>query len=246
MSFKTFCFLLLLLALGIWGYFRYEASQNGNTYFNVSQRYSLGKSEFWRTVLNLNRVGDAKGQYLTDTEPTIIEVVTTKGLEINEEGLLRFAGEVQRITGRQASTINVDTISNDQVSDRDLPDLVKNFRRHKQFGQPEIFVVYASDFEGSENGPSKPFYDFGILVSDQKLKDLTSQYAQSVRDYLPAVMLNSFGKQIGLSDTKDINCIMQPGILDPKPTLAFYGTILPYTYCDAEIQQAKNIAENLK
>ncbi len=238
--------MVFLLVFGVWGYLRYEASGDPSTYFNQTRRYTLGKSEFWRSVLNLNRPGDAKGQFLTDKDTIIIEVVTTKGLEINEEGLNKFAGEVQRITGQKTTIVNVDTIDASSVQDRNLTDIVKSFRRHKTFGQPSIFVIYTGDFEGSEDSPSKPFFEYGILVSDKKLKELTASYNQALREYLAAIMLNSFGTQIGLSETKSPICIMQDTVLRPTRAISFYGAQLPTTYCDAEIEQAANIKASLE
>jgi hypothetical protein len=246
MSYKSFFFVLLLILLGTFGYLCYQASQPPETYFNQTKRYSLGKSEFWRTVLNLNRPGDAKGHFLTGKDTILIEVVSAKGLDINEEGLRKFAVEVERITGHKTNIINVDLLKEPNVRNADLVDIVKSFRRHKTFGQPSIFVIYANDFEGSDNGPAKPFFEYGILLSDQKLKDLTSSYNQALRDYLTAVMLNSFGYQIGLLETKSPNCIMQDAVLKPTNAIYFYGTQLPSTYCDAEIEQAANIKASLE
>jgi hypothetical protein len=246
MSYKLFFFLVFLLIFGVWGYLRYEASGDPSTYFNQTRRYTLGKSEFWRTVLNLNRPGDAKGHFLTGSQTIIIEVVTTRGLEINEEGLIKFAAEVEKITGHKTTIVNVDTMPESSVRPMDLTGLVKEYRRHKTFGQPSILVVYANDFEGSEDSPSKPFFEYGILVSDKKLKELTASYNQSLRDYFPAIMLNSFGTQIGLSETKSPICIMQDTVLRPTRAISFYGAQLPTTYCDAEIEQAANIKASLE
>lgn len=246
MTYKLFFFLLLLLAVGIWGYLRYQASGDSGSYFNQTTRYSLGKSEFWRGLLNLHKVGDARGDYLTTKNPIIIEVVSARGLDINDEGLRQFAAGVQQITGQKTSIINVDFFDPITVTDNDLPTLVKNFRRHKQFGQPNIFVVYANDFAGSDQGPAKAFDEFGILVSDNKLKDLTSQYSQALRQYLPGVMLYQFGLQLGLSQSDDGSCIMQPELQQPTRALLFSGKALPDSYCDAEIAQAAGIKAALQ
>jgi hypothetical protein len=246
MNFKAFIALILVLVLAVWGYVRYEAAQTGDTYFNQTTRYALGKSDFWRWVLNLNRVGDAKGQFLAGDEPIVIEVLMGKGLEINEEGLNKFVSEVERATGRKTDLINVDFADLNLVKDSDLPNLITSFRRHRIYGRPDLFIIYAKDFEGSQGVASKPFNAFGILVSDQKLKDLTSYYSQAVRDYLPAVLLNSFGQQLGLSQSHGYSCIMQDLVLHPNSALIFSGPALPTKYCDSEIEQAKQIGESLK
>lgn len=243
MSYKTFLFLLLLLAIGLLGYMRYQAAGNPNSYFNQTTRFKLAKSEFWRWALGMHLVGDARAEYLAGGEPIVIEAVNSKQLDIDNEGLQKFANQVSRITGRKTTVINVDTITNLTVSDADLPSLVANFRRHKSYGQPDIFIIYAEDFQGSDTaGPSKPFDSFGIVVSDKKLKDLTSQYSQAIREYLPATLLHSFGYQLGLPDSQDSNCIMQPEVQIPTSALIFYAKQLPDAYCDSEIDQAKRIA----
>jgi hypothetical protein len=246
MNFKAFFALILLIVAGVFGYIRYQASQTGNTYFNQNTRFVLGKSDFWRWAFNLTRVGDAKGQFLAGGQPIVIEVLTGRGLEINEEGLNKFVSEVERVTGRKTNLVNVDFTDLEQVKDSDLPDLVASFRRHRIYGRPDLFIIYAKDFEGSQNIASKPFNAFGIIVSDQKLKDLTSYYSQAMRDYLPAVLLNSFGQQLDLGESHSYDCIMQDLVLHPNSTLAFTGSALPTKYCDAEVAEATQTGESLK
>lgn len=241
MSFKTFFFLVILLGVGVWGYLRYQASGDMSNSFNQTKRYSLGKSSLFRWMLNLHSVGDARGQYLADGEPIVIEVLTSRGVEINEEGLRQFSAEVGRITGRKTTIVNVDTIEQTNVRLAELPGLTRSNRRHKSFGQPNIFVIYAGDFENSDQSPARAFNEFGILVSDKKIKDLTSQYAQATREYLAGIMLHQFGYQIGLETSNNIECIMHPELLSPTRALLFSGKILADSYCDTELDQAQTI-----
>jgi hypothetical protein len=247
MTFKTFLVLLVLLAVGVVGYLRFQAQGDPGSYFNQGRRYSLGKSPLWRSLLGTHKVGDARGQYLADGEPIVVEVLASRGLEVNEEGLRQFASEVTRITGRKTSLVNVDVFDGSMVVDSQIPKLVESFRRHKQLGQPNIFVIYAGDFEGSEvTGPAKAFNEFGILVSNAKLKDLTSQYAQATRTYLAGVMLHQFGHQLGLSESTDKKCIMQQELEKPTRALVFAGSTLPDTYCDKELEQAATIRASVQ
>lgn len=245
MSYKIFLLLVVLAVASLLGYLRYQAQGSKDNYFNQTTRYNLGKNDFWRWSLGLHEVGDAKAQYLNG-DVIVVEVVTARGLEANEEALRKFSSEIEKITGKKTAIINVDTFDSKYVNNSQLEELTSKYRRHKRFNQPNLFVVYASDFEGSENGPAKAFSEFGILVSDKVLKDLTSEYGQALREYMASTMLYEFGSQIGLTEKRDANCIMQSDVKKPGRAILFYGTLLPSSYCNAEIEQADQIKANFK
>ncbi|MBL8029883.1 MAG: hypothetical protein JNN11_01410 [Candidatus Doudnabacteria bacterium] len=245
MSYKIFALLIILVIGSTFGYLRYEAMGPKGSYFNQTNRYSLGKSDFWRWSLGLDNVGDARGQYFS-TDSIVVEVLVARGFEANEEALRKFVLEVERITGKKTILVNVDTFDSKFVNASQLDELSSKYRRHKRYNQGSLFVIYAGDFEGSAEGPAKAFKDFGILVSDKVLKELTAEYRQALREYMAGAMLNQFGLQIGLTEHKNANCIMQSDVQKPGRAVLFNASVLPSAYCDSEIEQAGVIAGMFK
>ena len=247
MSFKIFLLCLLAILMAFWGYLRWQAGGDPNSYFNQATRYQLGKHGTFRWLLGLNLPGDSRGEYLTGSEPLIVELVQAKGLEIDEEGFRKFVSQVEKLTGRSVQVYNVDVFDNKgELAPQDLSEIVRGFRRHKQLSQPNLFIIYAQDFEHPAGHVADTYRDFGIVVSHKRLSDSVAQYRQAIREYLPAVLLHQFGLQLGLSVNNDAQCVMNQELDKPKPAFAFNGWQAPSQPCSRELDQLNGIKASLK
>lgn len=238
MSFKGFLFSLVLVLLALWAYLYFQTQGSPASRFNQTTRFSLGKREWVRKVLNLHNAGDARAEYFKGKGPIVIEVVNARSYSPGEAPIKKFSEQLEGITGQKTQIYNVDVIENGEIKISDMPGIVERFRRHKNLGQPNLFVVYAEDFNFFHS-PAAAFQEYGVLVSHKKLAELTKSNHATKDEYLTAFLMYHFGLQIGLTDSSASECVMRPEVLKPAAASSFSGSQMPTKYCREELEKAE-------
>lgn len=243
---KKFLLLVFIALCGAFIYLKVSALGDPNSYFNQTTRFTLGKYQIMRTVLGLHNDGDARAWYLQGTSQLDLEVVDTNAATIDQQGLDDFAAKVGQYTGRPVVVYHNDKIPGGTLTDTDLAGIVKGFRRHVLPGQPNLFVIYADDYQRADSEVGKTYREFGIVLSDKRLKEVTSQFSQSMPQYVESTLLHEFGHQLGLDHNDQSGCIMNPKVDKPDVTGEFTGSFTAISYCDFELQQLNAIKAGLK
>lgn len=241
---KTFL-ILFILACGTFIYLKLQVLGNENSKFNQTTRYKLGKHRWLRNVLGLHNDGDGRGWYIFGKEPLIIEVVLAKGAELNDEVLRNFAKKTENILGRKALIINTDFIENGWLSESQLGEEIKKHRHYQTSGQPNLFVIYADDFQRESGFVGQTYKEFGILLSDKRLREVVADYPHSLDDYIESTLLHEFGHQLGFDHNWQDGCIMNEKVDQPDPQGVFRGRYTPTEFCEFELNQLQKIKDSL-
>lgn len=241
MSFKTFLLGLFVLALGIFIYLKVQTAGDANTAWNQTTRYTLGKYPVMRSIFGLHNVGDARADYLSGKKGIIIEVVQPQGNPLEDAVIDQFAANVQKSTGKITKIYNVDTVDRKIESESDITDIVKGFHRHLDPGFVNLFIMYVDDFANSGNQVGKTYQEFGMILSDKNLQEITHDYPQSLREYQESTMLHEFGHQIGLDHNDQSGCIMNASVEQPSHSFSFGGIQSVTDFCPYELDQLKTL-----
>lgn len=213
------------------------------TEFNRTTRYELGKRGWLRTLLGLHKDGDAKLEYLFGQTPLVLEVVQTKTEPMPEDVLLNVKAKLEEYLERKIVIYNVDTIERGIVSDAMISKIVSQNRRHRILGQPNIFVIFAEDFYGSEVEVAKTVQEYGMIISASKLRTLTANYPPAYSQYVESTILHEIGHQLGLSHNQRPECIMNVTVESPIGALAFDQAVTPTRFCPHELDELKAIKQ---
>lgn len=215
---------------------RMQASGSPNSPFNRGARYSLGKYTPVRWLLGLHEPGDAKLSYLTGNSPLVVEVVSPELVPISQDAVNRFVREVKEVLGRPVELYTVDTIDRGTLSEADLERIVSERRRHVKPAQPNFFVVYAEHYAklAGSSAASLPIGEFGLIISDSRIHDLTTSYPQARDDYTLSQLLYGFGRQLGIPVTDSQRCAVSTAVSRPDSAVDFSGSNIAHRYCDEE------------
>ena len=246
MRFRTFFLLLVIAVCGAFIYLKVSSLGDENSRFNQVARYRLGKSSFARTILSLHKDGDARGWYLVGDTPIIVEVVSAKGAELNEEALQIFVKSVKEYTGRQVDVYNVDTIQNGSLSSIGLAEIDRSFRRHVKPKQPNLFIIYAEEFVSKTEEVGMTYREYGMVLSHNRLVSLTSRYPQALPQYIASTMLHEFGHQLGLDHVDNKQCVMHKDVENPASALSFSGIFTSTEFCSEEFEALNKIRASLQ
>ena len=247
MNFKTFLLLIIILVSGVFIYLKTQSLGPDTSTFNQTTRYDLAKYPWVRQLLSLHKDGDARGEILGKTTGSItIEVVQPPGEKLSDATINDFAKKVSDVTGKPTQVFNVDTIQNGALSDYDFSQIVDKFRRHVSPGQANIFVIYADDFTTTTLEVGRTYKEFGILISHNRLAELTKQFPSVIDQYQESTLLHEFGHQIGLDHNDQTDCIMNPDVEMPQSALSFSGPSSPTDFCQTELDQIAAIKANFQ
>src|SRR5947209_6886017 len=151
MSYKLFVFILLVILVALFAYFRLSAAGDPNSYFNQHTRFALGKYKILRWAFSLHNDGDARAEYLKGDNAIVIEVVEPDSIKIDPDALQTFTDKIKEYTGRETVVYQTDNIPAGTASEEDLNLFVSQHRRRANFGTTELLVIYTEDFNAPDN-----------------------------------------------------------------------------------------------
>lgn len=240
MSFKTFLFIILVILLGIFTYFKLQASGDLNSQFNQTTRFELARHPFLRTIFGLHNDGDARAEYLDDKGLIVLQWFEPNFGE-EQEGMVKKFGElVSGYTGRPVRLAFGNNITEQTVKLENLDALTVKSSAQKTSGASVFVVVFTNDYTPrQETELSTTYKESRIVLSLEAHKKFLQGNSLKLADYLFSSLLHEFGHQIGLQHNTDPNCIMnQNAGIDGKP-LEFYGASSPTDFCKTEKEQIK-------
>jgi predicted Zn-dependent protease len=245
LSFKTFILILIIVVSGLFIYLKMQSLGDEQSYFNQRTRFTLGKYGWVRTILGLQKDGDARAHYLLGDSVITVEVVDSGSVDIDERALESFQDKITQYTGRETVLYKTDTIKSGILTQADLQEIVQKNHRHRTPGSPNLFIVYADDFESNGDEVGRTYEDFGMVLSHGRLASLTSGSHSAFRQYVESTMLHEFGHQIGLGHNQDPNCVMNEVVESPKRAAGFTGIYTPTKFCQLELEQLEAIKNQL-
>ncbi len=241
MSFKSLFFIIIILLLGTFLYLKYEAAGDPDSGFNQTTRYDLGQHPFLRTIIGLHNTGDARGEYLGNPSPLVIEWLEPQTDNVDTTTIQSFADLVGKYTGRQTQVFFGGAVSTGTVQLQDLNNLV--FRSlQKPSGDSVLYLVFADDYQPRAQQEQFTTYEEStIVLSLNANQQFTQNYPQYSDNYLLAGMLRGFGKQIGLSADTDPSCVMDSTVGVNGQPFEAVGQSVPQDFCPAEQSQIQNL-----
>ena len=243
---KKIFLILIIAASGAFIYLKIQTLTDDSSAFNQTTRYELGKRGWVRTILGLHKDGDARLEYLQGTTPLIVEVVQSKSAALPDEALSNFVAKVSEYTGRNVIVYNVDTIDNAKVTMEKIPEIVENNRRHLVLGEPNLFIIFAEDFDGEDSEVARTVEEYGMILSSSKLRELTSAFSPAFPQYVESTLLHEFGHQIGLPHNERPECIMNSSVESPLGALSFSLPTTPTRFCPFELNQLQEIKKKFQ
>jgi predicted Zn-dependent protease len=245
MSFKAFCLCLIILALGIFIYLKVETLGSSTSSFNQTTRFQLGRHQIWRSLLNLHQPGDARATYLLGNTPIDIEVDQPDSDNLPDSVIQQFAAQVTAVTGRMTNVYDMDSLPSGTLTDADIAHAVQVDKRQYNLNDPIVFIIYADDFTTSTNEVGKTVEEFGMVISNYQLTQLTLGYPDALPQYQESTMLHEFGHQLGLDHNQQTGCIMNPDIENASAPAGFQDNYTPTAFCQYELNQIAQIKAGL-
>ncbi len=231
--------LIIILILGVFIYLKVQILGDVNSSFNKTYRYKLGSSQFMRSILGMHNYGDARDWYLKGNSSIVVEVVSAKNIDIDQKALDNFAEDIQKYIGRYATVFNYEEVPNGVLTDADIGKEIALHRKQTISGQPNLFIIYADDFEREGTEIAKTYNEYAMVLSNKRVKEVTSGYPGAETEYVESTLLHEFGHQLGLEHNEEFGCIMNESVEKP---VALWGQSIDYIktkFCDFELNQLK-------
>src|SRR5205823_6226603 len=115
--------------------------------------------------------------------------------------------------------------------------IAQEHRRRALPGQANLFIIYAQDFSRGGGEVGKTYKEFGMVLSDKRLRETTQNFTESFSQYAESTMLHELGHQLGLDHNDQQGCIMNPEVEAPKYAGEFTGYFTQVKFCDFELNQ---------
>ncbi len=245
MSFKAFCLCLLIIIFGIFIYLKVATLGSSTSSFNQTTRFQLGHYQILRSLLSLHQDGDARADYLLGNTPIDIEVDQPDSDNLPDSVVRQFAAQVTAVTGRPTNVYDMDSLPSGTLTDAVIAHAVQVDKRQYNFNDPIIFVIYADDFTSSSQEVGKTVEEFGMVLSNYQLTQLTLGYPDALPQYQESTMLHEFGHQLGLDHNSQTGCVMNPAIENASVPAGFTDNYTPTAFCQYELNQIAQIKAGL-
>jgi hypothetical protein len=247
MSFKTFVLLLIILACGAFIYVKVESLGSDQNSFNQHERYVLGKYPFLRTLLSLHKDGDARAEFLQGSSSIVIDVSIAPGTVLDPDVINNFAAQVSKYTGSKTKVYYVDGVVPDgMLGQNDLDKVMQRTKRNFEPGSSILAVAYTDDFTSSDQAVGKTYQEYGIVISNQRLRDVTNLSPQSLPELQQSTLVHEFGHQLGLDHNTEGGCVMNAAVESPEVISVFVPPTIPTDFCTFELDQLQQIKASLK
>lgn len=244
MSFKALVLIIFIALCGTFIYLKIQINGNENSKFNQTTRFSLGKYAWVRKILGLHNDGDARGWYLSPQSKLIVEVARAENVELNKKVLGEFVRLVEIYTGKKVVLFNKETFKSGKLTEADLKEIVLAHRRYEVSSGPNLFVIYAEDFEKSGTEVARTYQEYGMVLSDKRLKEVTQRLPIAFAQYVESTMLHEFGHQLGMGHNAESDCIMNQKVESPDENNGiFVGKFTQSDFCEFEKKQLLEIKQ---
>lgn len=234
---KKFLLLIIIVLCAAFVYLKLQIIGDPNSDFNQTTRFSLGGYQIMRSILGLHSYGDARNWYLGGNKGLVVEVVRAKGTSLDENTLNNFVKDVEKYTGKQVTLFNTEEIPAGVLTDQDLANISGGYRHHILDGYSNLFIIYSADFKRQGEEVGKTFREYGIVLSDLRLREVTAQYPASMPQYVESTLLHEFGHQLGLEHNDKSACVMNVEVERPMALGLFNGSYTQTEFCDYELKQ---------
>lgn len=238
MKFKTFLVVIGLAAAAFIFYYRAYPLATENS----AGRYKLGKFNLMRSILALNKEGDARSWYLNGKGPIVLILVQAANSSISDIALDSFISKMELATGRKVRLFTVDSARGDTLSESGIANIVSSKRGDFMPGQPDLMVIYAEDYKRTnEMEAARTYKEFVVVLSNVRLMQASSGGINALENYTESVLLHTLGHQLGLKHSDRKECVMNPEVETPGRTLEFSGNAIPRNFCEAELQKLQDL-----
>lgn len=239
---KIFFLLLFIALLGTFIFLKVQIMGDPNSDFNKTTRYNLGKYQLVRSALGMHSYGDARNWFLgSQNVGIVVEVVQARGTNIEDYILDNFAKDIKTYTGKQVTIANTDLIKSSTLTDADLKEISKGYRHKFITGYSNLFVVYATDFEREGTEVGKTFSEFGIVLSDKRLREVAGNNRQALSELIESTLLHEFGHQLSLEHNTEPGCVMNEQVEKPITRGVLNSIFTSTEFCNLELNQLKTI-----
>lgn len=244
MGFKMFLLLLIILGCGLFIYIKAQTLGSDSSQFNQTTRFTLGKHPVLRNIFALHKDGDARAEYLQGSATIEIEIAEPGNSQLDETTVDDFAAKVSKYTGRSTKVYYVDNVPNGTLSNTQIDNVFALGKRQYNPGDSVLFVLYANDFNASDNEVGRTYQEYGMVISHDKLQTLTQAYPSSFDQYAESTMLHEFGHQLGLDHNNINGCIMNSVVENPQ-SYSVFGSYTPTDFCQSELDQLEQVKSHL-
>ncbi len=204
---------LLLIIFFSFSFIILKLLANGaeDNFFNQKYRAQVAAHPVLRNIFDLRFDGDARADYLSSRYNKIfIEVDQMEGLEISQSALDLLETKIESITSKEVIIFRSDSIPYQaNVDGEDVKQYVEAHRNYKYASDvAHLYLLYLSEFEDQADHLGSTYQEYGILLYDTALRNLTIGNPKTFDNYWSSTALHEFGHQLGLPHNEIKGCLM--------------------------------------
>jgi predicted Zn-dependent protease len=203
--------LLVIIVAFLFVFFLISANGPDDNFFNRNLRLKFDRSRTLREILGLHYIGDARFDYLGNSNSSIlIEVDQMEGLEIPQKALDLLAQKIQAITGKPVDYFlsNPYIPFQEQVSDEEVQTIVKHYEGKGSKARAHLYLLYLNQYQDETNLLGSTYQEDTIILYGKDLKDFTKTSPDTFVNYFESTALHEFGHQLGLEHNDEPGCLM--------------------------------------